>query len=499
MTANLYTSEQVKRLDHIAINEHGIDGYSLMKKAAMFSFHTLVKQWPACKKIHVLCGSGNNAGDGYLLASIAINRGFQVNLHYLSLPENLKNDALHAYHESQQNNVPCKPFSDKSIQALPNDGSTIIIDALLGTGLNAEVLGRYKLAIQACNISKAPILSIDIPSGLSANTGQVYGLAIKAQCTATFIGMKQGMYTGSGRNYCGNIFFDRLGITPEIYQKVPVNANKLSLQSCLNFIKPREFNAHKGNFGHVLLIGGDHGYGGAILMAAEAAIRMGAGLVSVATQAEYITAMLTRQPEVMCHSVCSTEQLRPLIRAASVLVIGPGLGQSEWSRQMLQCALLSKKMIILDADALNLLAIHPDWLKHTNVILTPHPGEAARLLKVDNDKIQENRFVAVESIQKQYGGSLLLKGSGSLICHDDSSLKLCPYGNPGMATGGMGDVLSGIIGGLIAQGLNKEQALELATCIHAKSADIAAERSGQRGLLATDLIPIARNLLNRAL
>jgi NAD(P)H-hydrate epimerase len=265
----------------------------------------------------------------------------------------------------------------------------------------------------------------------------------------------------------------------------------------LESIKPRELDAHKGKYGHVLLIGGDHGYGGAIIMAAQAAARMGAGLVSVATQTEHVCALLSRQPEIMTKAIPNSNALLPLLEQASIIVIGPGLGQSSWSEEMLHQALKSQKTIILDADALNLLCKNSDWLKHSNIVLTPHPGEAARLINTSTSKIESDRFKAVKAIQKKWSGSILLKGSGSLICHNDDSIKLCPYGNPGMATGGMGDVLSGILGGLIAQGLNKEEALELAVCLHASAADIAAKQSGQRGILATDLIPIARSLLNK--
>jgi len=496
MTVNLYTAEQVRELDRIAIKNCGINGFQLMQKAARFAFHTLVKQWPACKKIHVFCGSGNNAGDGYILAGIAKQRGFDVTLHYLSLPENLKNDALLAYHFSQEANINCKPFTNGNTSILSTDKAFVIIDAILGTGLNSKVTGQYEQAILLCNQSTAPILAIDIPSGLSANTGQPLGATIKAESTATFIGLKQGMLTGAGRNYCGEIFFDDLDITADIYDQVSINAKRLNIDTVLKLIKPRELSAHKGQYGHVLLIGGDHGYGGAIIMAAEAAARMGAGLVSVATQPEHVSPLLSRQPEVMVKAVTSTGDLLPLLEQANVIVIGPGLGQSAWSEQMLHCTLKSKQTTILDADALNLLCKKPEWLIHSNLILTPHPGEAARLLDLPTASIQEDRFKSVKAVQKKWGGSALLKGSGSLISHREGSIKLCPYGNPGMASGGMGDVLSGMLGGLIAQGLSKEDALELAVCLHAKAADISTQKDGQRGLLATDLIAIARLLLN---
>ena len=237
MTANLYTAEQVRELDRTAIEDHGIDGFQLMQKAARFAFHTLTKTWPKCDKIHVFCGNWNNAGDGYILAGLAINRGFEVKLHYLSPPKNLKNDALRAYQYSQENKVSCKAFSNTTVCDVADDTDFIIIDAILGTGLNSEVRGEFKLAINLCNQSKAPILSIDIPSGLSANTGQALGVAIKAHCTATFIGLKQGMFTGAGRNYCGDIFYDELGITTDIFFFIKRNCKHFRIYiTYINFL-----------------------------------------------------------------------------------------------------------------------------------------------------------------------------------------------------------------------------------------------------------------------
>jgi len=496
MPDNLYTAQQVRELDRIAIEDHNIDGFELMQKAARFAFRTLVKQWPECKQIYVLCGSGNNAGDGYILAGIAKKHGFKVKLDYVFPPEKLKGDALLAYQYSVEQGVACQAFTESSDAILSLDHGFVIIDALLGTGLNSEVTGLYHQAISLCNQSSNPTLAIDIPSGLSANTGQALGIAIEAYSTASFIGLKQGMYTGSGRHYCGEIFFGALDVSPDAFKAVPISAKKLNLLTLIQNLKPRKADTHKGQCGHVLLIGGDHGYGGAIILAAESAARTGAGLVTVATRTEHLAPLLSRQAEIMAKAVSNTGQLVPLLANADVIVIGPGLGQSAWSQQMLLFALKSDKPTVIDADALNLISQNPDWLKHKQHILTPHPGEAARLLNISTLKVQEDRFKAVQALQHKWGGSTLLKGSGSLIAHERDLVKLCPYGNPGMATGGMGDVLSGILGALLAQGLSKEYALELGTCLHACAADIAAEQCGQRGLLASDLTPNLRLLMN---
>jgi len=494
----LYTAQQVREMDRIAIEDYGVNGFELMQKAARFTFHVLLKKWPQSKHICVICGSGNNAGDGYIIAALAKKRGLTTTLLSLSDPEKLMGDAQLAYHYAQEQGVIHQPFSAQHWATQSSHKDLVIVDALLGTGLNTEVRGHYKEAIELCNQGNAPVLAVDIPSGLSADTGQAMGIAIEAECTATFIGLKLGMLTGSGRRYCGRLYFDELDIAPNIIEQVPSIARRLDLETLLPQLKPRLADSHKGRCGHVLLIGGDHGYGGAIIMAAEAAARSGAGLVSVATQAEHCSALLARQPEIMVKSVSNIAELSSLLKKASVLVVGPGLGQSAWSQQMLVTALKSNIPTILDADALNLIALHSDWLPQNrqHLVMTPHPGEAARLLERSSTEIQSDRMIAVKNLQKKWGSAIILKGSGSLIAHLDQTIRICPYGNPGMATGGMGDVLSGILGGLIAQGIDKAYALELGVCLHAAAADIAADKYGQRGLLASDIMPHARQLLN---
>jgi NAD(P)H-hydrate epimerase len=262
-------------------------------------------------------------------------------------------------------------------------------------------------------------------------------------------------------------------------------------------LKPRQASSHKNNYGHVIVVGGDYGYAGASLLAAEAALRTGAGLVSVATRQEHISTIVARRPEIMAHAVDSSEALQTLLKKASVLIIGPGLGQSLWSRKMLNCALKADIPSILDADALNLIAREQIQLNTMNhpYVLTPHPKEAARLLNVETSQIQKDRFSAVKKMAKKYHAQVLLKGTGSLVCVSaNSTIGVCTAGNPGMATGGMGDVLSGIIGGLLAQGVNHNHCLALATCLHAEAADMAA-KGRQRSLLPSDLFKPLRRLI----
>ena len=498
----LYSAQAVREMDRFAIAEQGVDGFELMNKAARFSFHALVKQWPDTKNIVVLCGSGNNAGDGYIVAALAKKRGWNVEVFFASPPEKLKGDALAAYHECLETQTTCKAFDQLTFKKLCKNKNTVVVDALLGTGLNSEVKGIYAEIIETTNQQDCPILAIDIPSGLSADTGEAFGLAIKANLTATLIGLKIGLFTSSGRHYSGIIDFSDLDLEMNQFKHIAPIADRLDLNYLLKELAPRPRDAHKGNCGHAMIIGGDLGYGGAIVLAATATTRMGAGLTTVITQAAHRTALLSSIPEAMIHTSQNMQDVEQTLAKADVVIIGPGLGQSAWSEKMLLAALNSDKPLVIDADALNLLStkfssfIEASTFRAKHHIFTPHPGEAARMLKSSTSEIQSDRVIAIKALQEKWDGTMLLKGSGSLICSTENSVSLCPYGNPGMASGGMGDVLSGLIGGLLAQGLEPGYALKLAVCIHAKAADIASNEFGERGLLASDLIPIARQLLN---
>lgn len=267
---------------------------------------------------------------------------------------------------------------------------------------------------------------------------------------------------------------------------------KLDLKITLTYLKPRPRDAHKGLFGHVLVVGGNIGMSGAVRLAGEAALRVGAGLVSIATRIEHASILNSERPELMCHGISNASDLTNLIQKATVIVIGPGLGQTEWSKNLLQTCLESTLPLIVDADALNLLSLQ----LRDNWILTPHPGEAARLSNWTISDVQKDRPKAIQMLQERLGGVCVLKGANTLVL--GTTLTSCPYGNPGMASGGMGDLLSGVIGGLVAQGLSLEQAAQLGVCVHACAGDQAAQ-DGERGLIATDLLPHIRRLINAPL
>lgn len=480
----LYRAAQVRELDKCAIEQHGIAGFELMCRAGNEVFQCIIGNRTRISSIAVFCGSGNNAGDGYIVATLALESRINVCVYTVYEPENLKGDALTAYKHYVEANGMVVLFQDNiTIEA------EIIVDALLGTGLNRQVEGDYVNAIKAINNSNAPVIAVDIPSGLCADTGNVMGYAVKADCTLTFIGLKQGLFTGQAAEYCGEIFYSSLAIADEVFDSVSVSARRVA-----GFGLPRRNRcAHKGDNGHVLVIGGDIGYSGAARLAAEAALRTGAGLVSLATREEHAGFMNITRPEIMCHGISQAEQLDDLLKKASVIVIGPGLGQSSWSKSLFLASLSFEKPVVVDADGLNMLANLAT--SKSNWILTPHPDEAARLLNCHTQKIQTDRFAAVSALQSKYKGVAILKGSGTLIASEDG-IAVVNTGNPGMASGGMGDVLSGVIGGLLAQGLGLKDAAQQGVYGHGKAADLAAKVHGERGLLASDLMPYLQQWVN---
>ncbi len=503
----LYRAEQVRELDLLAQQALGVDAFELMQRAAAAAFSRLRERWPLADKLLVFAGAGNNGGDGYALAALAAQNGLGVQLIWLQPPNELEGAAAAAWRLAKRADVPICSFAEFQLQ--PWRDFDLVADALLGTGLRRALTGDWLRAVEWINNSGRPVLALDVPSGLDADTGTPLGAAVRADLTVSFIAMKRGLLTHEGPDCAGEIVFEDLDAPAGIHgatASTTAAVRRIDIHSGMDRLPPRRASAHKGRHGHVLLLGGDHGMGGAIMMAAESALRAGAGLVSVVTRSAHRAALLARRPEIM---VTGTEEetvdLPSLFERASNIVVGPGLGLGEWSQNLLRAALganaTRKLPLIVDADALRLLARNavPTAESHRELwILTPHPGEAAAMLGIEAKAVQADRFAAVAKLQEQYGGHCLLKGAGSLICLQGAPrrFKLCSEGNPGMASAGMGDVLGGVIAALHAQGLTLEDSLCLAVCIHGEAADMAAEKHGQRGLLATDLMPFIRTLVN---
>lgn len=486
---HLYTTQQVRELDRQAIEIHGISGYDLMRRAAASCWAMIRSRSAAVGAVAVFCGPGNNGGDGYEIAQLALRDGWSVRVYSVGGVAKV-GDARRAYAAWCADGESAEPFTDQSIDA------DWIIDAIFGTGLaralGSDVVGAINM-IAASRARGAKVLAVDVPTGLDATTGSVpSGVAVQADITVSFIGRKSGLYTGRGPAIAGERRFDDLAVPAAAYRGIAPVA-RLQIDADLReSLKPRARDAHKGDHGHVLIVGGNHGMMGAALIAGRAALRAGAGLVSVATRPSHTAALTAAQAELMCHGCDDAELLRPLIDKADVVAIGPGLGMDGWARALLSAVLYSGKPLLLDADALNLLAAEPMTL--TNAILTPHPGEAARLLDCSTGDIQRDRLAALQEIERRYGAVVVLKGTGSLIS-DDACPAVCPYGNPGMGVGGMGDALTGIVAALWAQGLDIHSAAQTGVLAHALAGDRAAER-GERGLLPDDLISELRVIGN---
>ncbi len=488
ISTSLYGAAQLRDLDRLAIETHGIASAELMTRAGTAAFLALRSRFPRARRLVVVCGSGNNGGDGYVVARLAKQAGLEPRIATLGASARMSAETAAMRASCEAMGLTPRPFESSQLK-----DADLIVDALLGIGLERPVQGEWRTAIDAMNASSLPIVAIDIPSGLQADTGAVMGAAVRADLTMSFIGLKIGLFTGAGSEHAGEILLDDLGVPASAYKNIPASARRISEADMREIAPRRARDAHKGLFGHVLVVGGGTGMPGAARLCGEAAARTGAGLVTLATRAA-ITGCAA--PELLAHTVQSATQLKPLFKHATVVACGPGLSQDNWARGMFRAVLAATLPLVIDADALNLLAAKPtrrdDW------ILTPHPGEAARLLRTTTAKIQQNRVDAVRRLTKRYGGVCVLKGAGTLIASaDDDAVWLCDRGNPGMASGGMGDVLTGVIAALRAQGLRAMDAARLGVWLHATAGDRGALRDGEIGMCAGELIPMMRHELNR--
>ncbi len=484
----LYQAQQVREMDQRAMQQPGVDGLTLMRRAGACAFMRLRREWPRTQRLLVVAGSGNNGGDGFIVAALARRAGMQVSLVLVGDDRKLAPTAAQAFAELELDQIDYGPFTG----ALPE--ADVVVDALLGIGLHGRLQPDYREVIDAINRHRAPVLALDIPSGLDANTGHVTDRAVVANHTVTFIAAKPGLLTAEGPAHCGTLHLERLGVEPGDLRP---SVRLLNQEALMHNLLPRRRTAHKGAFGHLLLVGGDHGMMGAVQLAAAAAVRSGAGLVSVATRASHAPMVTQALSELMSHGVEAEQALTPLLARATVVAIGPGLGQSIWAQALLDLLLPVQRPMVFDADALNLLGRHAHVPRENDRVYTPHPGEAARLLGWRTDEVQSDRFAAIHRLQQQFGGWWVLKGSGTLVCGPDQQIELCPYGNPGMATGGMGDLLTGIIASLISQRIPVGDAVRLGVCLHSRAGDLAAQ-DGERGMLASDLLLPLRRLVNPA-
>jgi len=478
----------VRDIDRTAIEDEGIPGYTLMTRAGAAAVRAARERFPDANRWQVICGAGNNAGDGYVVARLAAQEGLVVSAVALVDPESLTGDAATAYADFAAEGGIVMPW-----EGALDDEAGLLVDALLGSGLERGVSGEFAKAVAAMNAHRARVMALDIPTGVHGDTGQVMGTAVEADLTVTFVGLKAGLFAGEGAELCGSIVFDGLEVPEHCRPHGKAMSRRISSRVLRRCLKRRPRGAHKGDFGHVLIVGGGEGMPGAVRLAGEAALRAGAGLVSIATHPSHATVIVGSRPELMSHGIADAGALGPLLERATAVAFGPGLGTSDWSRQLFAAVSELELPCVWDADALNLLAENPE--KNERRIITPHPGEAGRLIGQDTAAVQGDRRGALIALQEKYGGVAVLKGANTLVTSKKKIPWLCTAGNPGMASPGMGDVLTGIIAALLAQQLGKEASAVVGVELHARAGDRAA-RAGERGTIASDLVAELRHVAN---
>lgn len=488
---SLYQSHEAKELDRLAIAKIPITAYQLMNRAGQSALDILLSYWPQAKSIAVFCGTGNNGGDGYVLARLAKAKGLQVKVYQVgTIDENkLSPEAKLARDHWLELGENTTHFSNQALR------EEIIIDALLGTGMRASMPEEFQNAIIAINQSKKPVLAMDLPSGLNPDLGSYDEPVIHATVTVTFIVMKIGLICSENVDVVGQLHFESLGVNSQDYPQIKPTAYRLDYEEVMSALLPRRLSSHKGDNGHVCIIGGGHsGFSGAVCLAGEASLRSGAGLVSAIVAPQSLALLARSVPELMCYGFSGPEESTSLLQRATVMVLGPGLSQNEWGETFFHWVLQKwHHSMIVDADGLNWLAKFPQF--RDNWILTPHPGEASRMLGVCVSTVQKDRVQAAKALQEKFGGTIVLKGAGTVILDQTGEITINAGGVPALATGGTGDVLSGLIAGLVAQKIPLSMAAKIAVSVHTLAAQIE-QSLGTRGMLASDLFLHIRNLLN---
>ncbi len=491
-STRLYNADQSRRIDAIAIETIPISGYDLMQRAARFAFECIVERFPNLSRISVWCGKGNNAGDAYLVAALAAEFGMNVQLVSVpgaTTPPTLSGAAALAHAAAESGGLTVVPAA-QAMQS-PHPEGEVIVDGLLGTGISGEMRPAYRQAIEYLNAAPQPVVSLDLPSGVNADTGGIHDVAVRAALTVSFITRKIGLYTGPGVSLCGQRLFNTLGVPDSCYSGDGVIALEYEAAS-----EAVDDNAHKHQRGGVLVVGGDEGMPGAVILASSAALRAGAGLVTTVAHPAHHNAIVAARPEVMVATPSATADR---LASADLVVLGPGLGRNDWGARKFAEVEASTCPVVLDADGLWWLAERGEW-RGGDLYLTPHAGEAGRLLGTGSASVNQDRLTACQTIAEKLGHcvkGIVLKGAGSVV-YTGGELAVCMHGNPGMATAGMGDVLSGIAGGLLVSHYARADtppgasvlgdAFRRAVALHSAAGDLAAARLGQRSVIASDVI-----------
>jgi len=499
------TAKEMRELDRLTIEQYGTPGQVLMERAGAGAAEILLQEFPHVRTTPVLvfAGKGNNGGDGLVMARLLKKQGVACEVLLAAKKAEVTGDALRNLTAFTRLRGRVTEITDLTQVALIQKKLTtcgLIVDALLGTGLNAPVRGLMASLIDLITASGVPVLAVDIPSGLDADRGVPLGTAVQAELTVTFAYPKLGLVCASGLAYVGRLAVVDIGIAPEAVATINPQVALLTAAEVGALIRERAADVHKGDFGHLLVVAGARGKSGAALMSGGAALRMGTGLVTLAGPASLnavfstalLEAMTVPLPERLDGSLSLDEgAMAEAMQGKSAVAFGPGVGVSADTIGVLHWLLMkSEKPLVIDADGLNCLATDTSLVREAKVpvVLTPHPGEMARLLKISNAEVQERRLEVAREFATQYQCCLVLKGARTVVASPDGKTWINPTGNPGMASGGMGDVLTGIIGGLLAQGYAPIDACCLGVFLHGYVGDQAAQEKGEIGILARDLI-----------
>jgi hydroxyethylthiazole kinase-like uncharacterized protein yjeF len=502
----LVAANEMQKMDRLTIESFGLPGRILMENAGRGATHFFLEQFKEAenKKIGVVAGRGNNGGDGFVIARYLAQKGISVTVYLLSKPSKVSGDAAVNLKLLSPLNVPVIEMPDAesfSAHETAMRHEAIWIDAILGTGLRSDVKGFFKDVIKFINQSNKPVFAVDIPSGLDSDTGQPCGTCVRADATATFAFAKTGHFLLPGADYTGNLKIIDIGVPPYIADDVGPKQYLLTPILIRDVFYPRPSDAHKGHTGHLLVVAGSTGKTGAAAMTTTSAMRAGAGLVTLGIPASLnpilealvVETMTEPLPETVKGILGETsfDRIADLLSDKKCLAIGPGIGTAP-ETQMLFFRLLQEntKPVVIDADGLNQLAGHTEILKDLNspVVLTPHPGEMARLIGTTAADIQKDRIKCARDFSEKFNVHVVLKGARTVVAHPDGRVFINPTGNPGMASGGMGDVLTGIIAGLMAQGHSPELAAHAGVYLHGAAADSLAKNKGPFGYLATDVM-----------